>query len=87
MPNGWDFFDLHDNVAEWCQDWRASYPEAESVVDPIGPDKQDMLNRVVRGGSFKATPIGISSSWREGPALSSRAYYVGFCVARTHEPN
>lgn len=48
-PNAWGLYDMHGNVAEWCQDWLGTYP-TESVADPQGP--QSGTAKVVRGGGW-----------------------------------
>jgi len=51
LPNPWGLYDMHGNLAEWCQDlfdWdHLEYPGG-SVVDPQGPTTGS--DRVVRGG-------------------------------------
>jgi formylglycine-generating enzyme required for sulfatase activity len=48
-PNAWGLYDMHGNVAQWCQDRFAKYPQ-NAVVDPQGPDKGG--SRILRGGSW-----------------------------------
>ena len=59
-PNPWGLFDVHGNVAEWCNDYYspAAYADAESN-DPRGPAGGDY--RVVRGGSWQS-PAGVCAS-------------------------
>ena len=50
-PNAWGIYDMHGNVAEYCQDWYdANYYAQSPASDPQGPAKG--TQRVLRGGSF-----------------------------------
>ncbi len=82
-PNAWGLYDMHGNVAQWCQDRFGSYPNHDAV-DPQGDESRG--SRVLRGGS-----------WNDGPALcrsASRSWHspdyrgdssVGFRVCFTPE--
>jgi formylglycine-generating enzyme required for sulfatase activity len=63
-PNAWALYDTHGNAFEWCWDWYAAYPStgSEPQTDPVGPELGD--GRVVRGGSFDATPAQCRSAFR-----------------------
>jgi formylglycine-generating enzyme required for sulfatase activity len=58
-PNAFGLYDMHGNVAQWCQDRFGKYPQ-HRVIDPQGP--KDGGNRILRGGS-----------WEDGPATSRSA--------------
>ena len=89
-PNAWGLYDMHGNVAEWCHDrygetqYRASGSDA-----PAGPSEGD--ERVLRGGSWRATAAACRSSARgsETPMFADACFGAdayGFrCVRRAPE--
>ncbi len=57
--NGFGLYDMHGNVAEWCEDWFAGDYYAEAPVnDPTGPSAR--TNRVFRGGGCGHDCEGLS---------------------------
>jgi formylglycine-generating enzyme required for sulfatase activity len=68
-PNAWGLYDMHGNVAQWCQDRFAKYPQS-AVVDPQGPEKGG--NRILRGGSWEDAPGRIRSAARGWESQDSR---------------
>ncbi|MEW6381565.1 MAG: SUMF1/EgtB/PvdO family nonheme iron enzyme [bacterium] len=74
-PNPWRLFDMHGNVAEWCQDWYAPYPDGPAT-DPKGPPEG--TERVMRGGHWATDARGCCSArrWSLPPDAASEA--VGF---------
>jgi formylglycine-generating enzyme len=68
-PNAWGLYDMHGNVAQWCQDRFAKYPST-AVVDPQGPDKGG--NHIVRGGSWEDASGRLRSAARGWESEGSR---------------
>jgi formylglycine-generating enzyme required for sulfatase activity len=76
-PNAWGLYDMHGNVAEWCNDvYDKNYYQASPDKNPRGP--ADGKENVLRGGSWKSTVIALRSSYRLGetPGFSDA------CLAR-----
>jgi len=72
-PNVWGLYDMHGNVAEWCQDRYAedAYAQAApNAADPRGPAEGPQ--RVLRGGSWKSSADACRSPARasEEPGLA-----------------
>jgi len=88
-PNAWGLFDMHGNVAEWCEDW---YDEkgvpaenrGEVSRDPRGPAHG--THRVLRGGSWLLQDKQCRSASRMFHLPLETKYYTGFRIARTPGP-
>lgn len=72
-PNAWGLYDMHGNVAEWCEDRFGRYPK-ETVVNPTGSLKAP--NRVVRGGGYFSDKTQIRSfdRWASSPNCLSKFF-------------
>lgn len=81
-PNAFGLHDVHGNVYEWVEDcWNENYNYAPT--DGRAWTGGDCQFRVLRGGSFRAHPLGVRSAMRFGPVNRlHRAEVFGFRVAR-----
>jgi len=62
LPNPWGLYDMHGNVNEWCQDWRADNLPGGILVDPQGPGAGSF--RVVCGGAWSDYALDCRSASR-----------------------
>jgi formylglycine-generating enzyme required for sulfatase activity len=85
-PNDFGLFDMHGNVAEWCQDRYQAYPAGRPSAQP-GGSKEDAVadndSRVIRGGSVDDALAGIRSAARAKDQPTTRNDALGFRVARS----
>jgi formylglycine-generating enzyme required for sulfatase activity len=80
-PTIFGLYDMHGNVAEWCEDDRhGSYDGAPNEGSPW-VDKTRAYARVVRGGSWLNDPGYCRSTFRNYLQPESRLHSVGFRVA------
>ncbi|MBN1510234.1 MAG: SUMF1/EgtB/PvdO family nonheme iron enzyme [Sedimentisphaerales bacterium] len=62
-PNAWGLYDMHGNVAEWCNDrYSPSYYQQSPDRDPRGP--AEGKERVLRGGAWNSSAESCRSAYR-----------------------
>ncbi|HZE97862.1 MAG TPA: SUMF1/EgtB/PvdO family nonheme iron enzyme [Planctomycetota bacterium] len=86
-PNPWGLYDMHGNVAEWCNDiFAKDFYKSAAAANPRGPAEGEMY--VLRGGSWKGSAEILRSFRRvaENPGFSDACLApdtMGFrCVRR-----
>ena len=74
-PNAWGLYDMHGNVAEWCQDYYSPQAYRDAPADdPRGPATSE--NRVLRGGSWRTKGEQCRSAARDNvsPGLADACF-------------
>jgi len=86
-PNAWGLFDMHGNVAEWCNDCYAADAYAKSSgQNPRGPATWKLY--CIRGGTWNSRPEAVRVFVRAGenPGFSDACLHrdtIGFrCVRK-----
>jgi formylglycine-generating enzyme required for sulfatase activity len=89
-PNAWSLYDLHGNVAEWCNDpYDKAYYSTSPSANPRGP--REGARYVLRGGAWNSKAKGLRSSARVGetPGFQDACFArdaIGFrCVRKAPE--
>jgi formylglycine-generating enzyme required for sulfatase activity len=89
-PNAWGLYDMHGNVAEWCNDnYDKSYYAASPDHNPRGLAEGD--KNVLRGGAWNSARDGLRSAARvgEAPGFQDACFArdaIGFrCVRKAPE--
>jgi len=96
-PNGYGLFDMAGNVWEFTADEWANYPTTSILLDnPIAGgdlfDKGDSYlrvtsRRVIRGGSWGASPINLRVDYRDSHPPNGAGDHVGFrCMMPAKTP-
>jgi len=62
-PNAWGLYDMHGNVAEWCNDhYSETYYPQSPAKDPRGP--AEGKERALRGGAWNSSAESCRSTYR-----------------------
>lgn len=84
QPNNWGLYDMHGNVAQWCNDyWDLTYYQYSAKQDPHGPDNGTC--RVIRGAGFFSAARWCSAANRCHYPPQARLHSLGFRVVREIE--
>ncbi len=80
-PNNYGLYEMHGNVAEWCQDsFSKRSDKTQSVVDPL--ETKDTSLRVTRGGSWGNHVRVLLSGYCAFAYQASRNHLTGFRLVR-----
>lgn len=80
-PNGFGLYDIQGNVAEWVADCTVQNYEG-APTDGSARTDGGCLKRMNRGGSWTSNPTGMRSADRGWDYPTTRAFDLGFRVAR-----
>ena len=83
LANAWGLFDMHGNVAEWCEDdWHESYNGAPADGRAWLDSPNRSSHRVIRGGNWIYTALLCRSAIRGAEIPRIYLPFIGFRVVR-----
>jgi formylglycine-generating enzyme required for sulfatase activity len=85
-PNRFGLYDMHGNVWEWVEDCLHTNYEGAPKDGSAWIAQGDCNHRVVRGGSWAGSPVGLRSALRFWYSADDHGNDLGFRVARTLAP-
>jgi formylglycine-generating enzyme required for sulfatase activity len=83
-PNPWGLYDMHGNVWEWCASIYAEVYSGQEQQD-AGCNRDNLEERVVRGGSWYNVPGGLRSASRNKMGPNYHYLRIGFRILREAE--
>lgn len=81
LPNSLGLYDMHGNVAEWCQDWYHDSYNGAPTNGSAWLSGGDQNYRIVRGGSWYYIAALMRSAYRFWIDVGRRVNYIGVRVA------
>ena len=77
--NGYGFYDMSGNVAEWCWDWFSTTTPAGGQTDPTGAASGTF--RIKRGGDYTDAPANTTRAVRNGDKPENSRGTLGLRLA------